>query len=85
MNPIKQSEVIMPTKDEVNTFSINIEELVSKKNVPYMDAILMYCESTGLEVELAAKLISNALKAKIQIEAEELNFLPKSNTTKLPF
>lgn len=75
----------MPTKDEVNTFSINIEELVAQKNIPYMDAILMHCENTGLEVELAAKLISNALKAKIQLEAEELHYLPKSNTTKLPF
>jgi hypothetical protein len=53
--------------------------------MPYMDAILMHCENTGLEVETAAKLVSTALKAKIQIEAEELNFLPKSNTTKLPF
>ena len=50
-----------------------------------MDAIVMHCESTGLEIELAAKLVSGALKSKIQLEAEELNFLPKSNTTKLPF
>jgi len=75
----------MPTKDEMTTFSLTIETLVSKKNIPYMDAIIMHCEETGLEVELAAKLISGALKSKIQIEAEELNFLPKSNTTKLPF
>jgi hypothetical protein len=74
----------MPTKDEMTTFSLNIETLVSKKNIPYMDAIIMYCEESGLEVELAAKLISGALKSKIQIEAEDLNFLPKSNTTKLP-
>jgi len=69
----------------MTTFSLNIETLVSKKNVPYMDAVLMYCEETGLEVELAAKLVSGALKSKIQLEAEDLNFLPKSNTTKLPF
>lgn len=75
----------MPTKDEMTTFSLNIETLVSKKNIPYMDAVLMYCEETGLEVELAAKLVSGALKSKIQLEAEDLNFLPKSNTTKLPF
>lgn len=74
----------MPTKDEMTTFSLNIETLVSKKNIPYMDAIIMYCEESGLEVELAAKLISGALKSKIQLEAEDLNFLPKSNTTKLP-
>jgi len=75
----------MPTKDEITTFSLKIENLVSEKNNQYMDAIIMHCESTGLEVELAAKLISGALKSKIQLEAEELNFLPKSNTTKLPF
>ena len=74
----------MPTKDEMTTFSLNIETIVSKKNIPYMDAVLIYCEETGLEVELAAKLVSGALKSKIQLEAEDLNFLPKSNTTKLP-
>jgi hypothetical protein len=75
----------MATKDEMTTFSLTIETLVSKKNIPYMDAVLIYCEETGLEVELAAKLVSGALKSKIQIEAQDLNFLPKSNTTKLPF
>jgi hypothetical protein len=75
----------MPTKDEMTTFSLSIETLVAKKNIPYMDAVILYCEESGLEVELAAKLISGALKSKIQIEAEELHFLPKSNTTKLPF
>lgn len=74
----------MPTKDEMTTFSLSIETIVAKKNIPYMDAVIMHCEDTGLEVELAAKLISGALKSKIQIEAEGLNFLPKSNTTKLP-
>lgn len=74
----------MPSKDEMNTFSMAIETLAKKKEMSYMDAILEYCNDTGLEVELAAKLISGALKAKIKIEAEELHFLPKSNTAKLP-
>lgn len=74
----------MPTKDEMTTFSLSIETIVAKKNIPYMDAIITYCEETGLEVELAAKLVSGALKSKIQLEAEDLHFLPKSNTTKLP-
>lgn len=75
----------MPTKEEITTFSLRIESLVSEKNIPYMDAVVLHCESTGLEIELAAKLISGSLKSKLRIEAEELNFLPKSNTTKLPF
>lgn len=74
----------MPTKDEMNNFSIAIETLAKEKNTSYMDSIIEYCEKTGLEVELAAKLVSTALKSKIKLEAEELHFLPKSNTAKLP-
>lgn len=75
----------MPTKEEVTNFSIHIETLVERKGIPYMDAIILHCEETGLEVEVAAKLISSTLKSKIQTEAESLNFLPKSNTKSLPF
>ena len=74
----------MPNKDEVMTFSLAIETLAKEKEIPYMDAIIEYCSNTGLEVEVAAKLISGALKAKIKVEAEDLHFLPKSNTAKLP-
>jgi hypothetical protein len=52
--------------------------------ISYMDAIVLYCENTGFEIEIAAKLISGALKAKIKTEAENLNFLPKSKTNRLP-
>lgn len=74
----------MPTREEVNNFSIEIEEIVYMKDVSYLDAVMIYCENTGLEIETASKLISTSLKSKIQIEAENLNFLPKSNTIKLP-
>jgi hypothetical protein len=71
-------------KDEITTFSLTIEKLAKEKNTSYMDAIILYCEQTGFEVEVAAKLISGALKSKIKMEAEELHFLPKSNTARLP-
>ena len=74
----------MPTKDEIADFSMKIEDLVWEKDISYMDAVVLYCEQTGFEIELAAKLISGALKSKIKIEAEGLHFLPKSNTVKLP-
>lgn len=74
----------MPTKDEITEFSLKIEDIVWDKDVSYMEAIILYCEQTGFELELAAKLISGALKSKIKIEAEGLHFLPKSNTVKLP-
>jgi len=74
----------MATKEEITDFSMKIEELVWDKDISYMDAVILYCEQTDFEVELAAKLISGALKSKIKLEAQELNFLPKSNTAKLP-
>jgi hypothetical protein len=74
----------MATKEEITDFSMKIEELVWMKDISYMEAVVLYCEQTDFEVELAAKLISGALKSKIKIEAQELNFLPKSNTAKLP-
>lgn len=74
----------MPNKEEMNNFSIAIENLARDKEISFMDAIIEYCTNTGLEIEVAAKLISISLKAKIKLEAEELHFLPKSNTAKLP-
>ena len=72
------------SRDEIVSFSCEIERIVYEQDVSYMDAILIYCENTGFEVELAAKLISETLKSKIKMEAEDLHFLPKSNTIKLP-
>ena len=74
----------MANNDEITTFSLTIEKIAYEKKTSYMDAIILHCEQTGFEVEVAAKLISGALKSKIKMEAEELNFLPKSNTVKLP-
>mgnify|MGYP003337139822 FL=1 len=70
--------------EDINRFSMAIEEMVYMKDIPYIDAICMYCEENGFEVEVAAKLVSGVLKAKVQIEAEELHYLKKSNTSQLP-
>ena len=70
--------------EDINRFSMAIEELVYMKDIPYIDAITEYCNDTGLEIEVAAKLVSGVLKSKIQIEAEDLHYLEKSNTAKLP-
>lgn len=72
------------TTDEINNFSMAIEEIVYMKDIPYLEAVVEYCEETGFEIETAAKLISGVLKSKIQMEAEDLHYLAKSNTSKLP-
>ena len=72
----------MPTKDEIKQFSTLIEELTLDEKLGYMDAICQHCKESGLEIEVAATLISPALKAKIKLEAQENNLLKKSS--KLP-
>lgn len=70
--------------EDINRFSMEIEELVYMKDIPYIDAVIEYCEQTGFELETAAKLISGVLKSKIKLEAEDLHYLKKSNTSQLP-
>lgn len=72
----------MPTKNEISEFSEKIVELASKEQSTIMDAIVSYCEKSGMEIDVASTLISSALKSKIRGEAEELNLLKKS--AKLP-
>jgi predicted aldo/keto reductase-like oxidoreductase len=72
------------TKEEIQKFSILIETLALEKGIPYIDAVVYYCEKNDFEVEVAAKLISGPLKSKIKLEAQNLNFIPKSRTKRLP-
>lgn len=66
-------------------FVKEIEGLSKDLGVPYIDAVIHYCETHNLELETAAGMIrlSSPMKSKIQNEAEDLNFLPKT-TSKLP-
>jgi hypothetical protein len=62
-----------------NTFIEDIENLCRTKNMEYIDAVLMWCESNKIEVEYIAGLIKKdpVMKSKIQVEAENLNVLKK--------
>lgn len=61
-------------------FVKEIDKLAVNKNLTYFDAVIHYCESNNIEVETAASLVkqSAVLKAKIQIEAENLNLVRRS-------
>lgn len=66
-----------------NEFSLYIEEKVQKEKIGYMDAIIQYCNEIDIDVETIAKLINQPLKDKIEVEAEENNYL-KRKRGKLP-
>lgn len=65
-------------------FQREIEQLAFEKRIDFMEAVLLYCEQTGMEIETAGSLIKSSakMKARIQDEAEALNYFPK--TDKLP-
>ena len=85
----------MPDQSELNKaindkfvskekFASDIEALVLNTSMNYIDAIVLYCEKNGIEIESVAKLISKPLKDKVKIDATELNYLKKTTRGKLP-
>ena len=62
--------------------NLTIEELVREKELSYMDAVLHYAQTSEIEPEAMAKMLNQAIKDKIEVEAQSLNMLKK--TTKLP-
>jgi len=73
----------MPTKDEMAKFAKSIEELVSRTDYNYIEAIVEHCKTTGLEIEVAATLINSNLKSKIEMNAMDNNML-KEKGSRLP-
>lgn len=69
-----------------NNFILEVEEIKKTKEISYIDSICFWCEKNGIEVEVVSHWIKKdpVLKSKIQLEAEELNFI-KRTSPKLPF
>jgi hypothetical protein len=72
----------MATREEMKNFAVEIEHIVATTDLNYFEAVIEYCNRTGMEVEVASSLINNSLKAKIENDAQDLNLLPK--TARLP-
>ena len=73
----------MPTKEEQKKFAYAIDSLVANSDYNYIEAIVEYCKQSGLEIEMAAKLINKTLKKKIESDAMDNNML-KVKSAKLP-
>tara|TARA_Y100001951_G_scaffold77961_1_gene65428 strand:- start:327 stop:557 length:231 start_codon:yes stop_codon:yes gene_type:complete len=63
-------------------FNREIEEIVERTSMSYLDAMLYHADENNLESETVASLVNQNTKNKLREEAEKLNFLPK--TSKLP-
>ena len=74
-----ESKFLTPQK-----FAIEIESIVANEGMNYIDAICYYCEINNLEIESVTKLVSKPLKEKLKYDAQELNFMKKTSSAKLP-
>lgn len=65
-------------------FSQQIEEIVRTKKISYIEAVELWCDRNGKDIIVGADLVKKSpiIKSKIQVEAEDLNLLPK--TSRLP-
>jgi uncharacterized protein YdhG (YjbR/CyaY superfamily) len=61
-------------------FSKLVEDTVLAMNISYMEAIIHICDENDVEYEDTRKFISQAVKDKLEAEAMNLNFLPKTNS-----
>jgi len=65
-------------------FSQDVEQIVLKQKMNYIDAILHYCEENSVEIESISKLMNKPLKEKLKWDAVRLNFMKKTSKAKLP-
>jgi hypothetical protein len=73
----------MATRDEMAKFAKEIDQLVSETDYNYIEAIVNYCKTTGLEIEVASTLVNANLKAKLESDAMDNNLL-KNKSPRLP-
>ena len=77
---LMNSNMLMNSKK----FGLIIEGIVKEKKIPYLDAVVKYCDENEIDTATVGPLINKQLKEKIQREAEKLNLVEKSSTAVLP-
>lgn len=70
LSKVLEEKFLTPIK-----FSYEIERIVLKEQMNYIDAILYYCEKESIEVESIPKLMTKPLKEKLKVDATRLNFM----------
>tara|TARA_Y100000034_G_scaffold127493_1_gene180353 strand:+ start:726 stop:944 length:219 start_codon:yes stop_codon:yes gene_type:complete len=66
-------------KEIEECFSEEVEKL-AETNGSYIDSVIAICENHNIEPQVAAKIISQPIKEKIEAEGRDNNMLPKVST-----
>jgi hypothetical protein len=67
----------LPVFKSANEFSLHIEKLAAEKKQTHLEAILEYCADHMLEPADISSKVNKSLKAKIEQNFRDLNYLPK--------
>jgi hypothetical protein len=72
----------METEQPVLTsenFIKEIDKIVVELKISYVDAVVHFCEKNNIEIETAASIVKSnpKMKSKLQLDYENLNYLPK--------
>lgn len=70
--------VLMDKARKSEALSLEIERYVYDMDCNYIDAVVEYCDVHDIEIEVAASLLDSNIRAKLQADAEDLHFMPKS-------
>jgi hypothetical protein len=65
-------------------FALMVEELVKASNIGYIESVLQVCEQRSIDMCDATRLINTPLKAKIEAEAVENNYIKGTSSGRLP-
>ena len=61
-------------------FGLIIEGIVKEKRIPYMDAVLQYCDDNDIDTTTIGPLINKSLKEKIKLRQKKRTWFEKSST-----
>jgi hypothetical protein len=67
----------MKNLDQIEQFSTQIITIVEKDKISYIDAIVEFCDTNAIDIEIAAKLLSQSIIASISQEAVKNNLIEK--------
>ena len=59
------------------SFSMSIEKIAIDMGISHLDAIFHFCDEEDIDLDIVPKLVNKSLQDKLEVEARDLNFLPK--------
>lgn len=68
---------IQPLSSE--RLTAHIQQIVAKKHMSYLDAVLYVCDQRNIEPEIIAPLLGEKIRAELAEDAQRLHFIPKQS------